>query len=74
MTLTTSNDNQPDWVKPELGLEESNGFKLGQKVRSEKDTLYIIHIQETSAGIFCRCMLPNQASITLNICQLNIFK
>lgn len=73
MTLTTKNDNQPDWVKPELGLEESNGFKLGQKVKHYDDVLYIIHIQNVENETLCRCMLPNQASITLNINQLNTF-
>lgn len=73
MTLTTINDNQPDWVDPELGLEEYGGFKLGQKVSHGKDSLYIIHIQEIESTVFCRCMLPNQASVTLPIDQLNIF-
>lgn len=73
MTLTTINDNQPEWVIPKLGLEESNGFKLGQKVKHNNDVLYIIHMQNIDGEIMCRCMLPNQASITLNIKQLNVF-
>lgn len=73
MTLTVKSDNQPEWVNPKLGLEEFGKFKLGQKVRHNKDILYIIHIQNLNSEILCRCMLPNNASITLPINQLNIF-
>ena len=73
MTLTTINDNQPDWVNPNLGLEESNGFKLGQKVKHNNDVLYIIHIQDIEGEIMCRCMLSNNASITVNIKSLKSF-
>jgi len=72
MTLTTKNDNQPDWVIPELGLEEYEGFKLGQKVKHFNDFVYIIHIQKIEDTIFCRCMLTNQASITVAIFNLNL--
>ena len=66
MTLTTLNDNQPEWVKPELGLEEYKEFKLGQKVKFAKDWVYIIHIQKNTSGeILLRGMLSNGASITM---------
>ena len=67
MTLTTLNDNQPEWVKPELGLEEYKEFKLGQKVKYFNDWVYIIHIQknEETNDVFFRGMLSNGASITM---------
>jgi hypothetical protein len=66
MTLTTLNDNQPEWVKRELGLEEYKEFKLGQKVKFSDDWVYIIHIQEDKTGeVLFRGMLPNGASITM---------
>ena len=66
MTLTTPNDNQPNWVKPELGIEEYKEFKLGQKVKCGKDMVYIIHIQKDKAeDVLFRGMLPNGASITM---------
>lgn len=71
MTLTVKSDNQPEWVDSELGLEEFENFKLGEKVAHDKDLLYIIHIQKFDNEIFCRCMLSNNASITLPIHQLN---
>jgi len=70
MTLTVKSDNQPDWVKPELGLEKFKNFKLGEKVKHNKDVLYIIHMQKIDNEVLCRCMLPNNASITLSIDQL----
>ena len=65
MTLTTINDNQPDWVKPELGLEEYKNFKLGQKVKYNNDWVYIIHIQKVEESALFRGMLSNGASITM---------
>lgn len=64
MTLTTPNDNQPDWVNPELGLEEIYGLKLGQKIYINSSPGYIIHIQKVEDDLFFRIMLPNGASIT----------
>jgi len=65
MTLTTPNDNQPDWVKKDLGLESYKEFKLGQKVKYYKDYVYIIHIQKVENIIFFRGMLNNGVSVTL---------
>lgn len=72
MTLTTSNDNQPDWVNPKLGLEEYKEFKLGQKVKFYKDWVYIIHIQKQNDNlVLFRGMLPNGASITMTYELIN---
>lgn len=65
MTLTTPNDNQPEWVNRELGLESYEEFILGQKVKHGNDLLYIIHIQEVENEVLFRGMLPNGASITM---------
>jgi hypothetical protein len=72
MTLTTLNDNQPDWVKPKLGLEEYKEFKLGQKVKVNDDWVYIIHIQKDKAeDVLFRGMLSNGASITMIYDSIN---
>ena len=73
MTLTVKSDNQPKWVNSELGLEEFEKFKLGQRIKHGDDILYIIHMQKIDNEILCRCMLPNNASITLPLKQLKIF-
>lgn len=65
MTLTTTNDNQPDWVKANLGIEEYKEFKLGQKVKYQNDYVYIIHIQKQEGAVLFRGMLSNGASITM---------
>ncbi len=72
MTLTTLNDNQPEWVKAELGLEIYKEFKLGQKVKFHNDLVYIIHIQELDKNtILFRGMLSNGASITMTYDLIN---
>lgn len=72
MTLTTLNDNQPEWVKAELGLEIYKEFKLGQKVKFHNDLVYIIHIQELDKNtILFRGILSNGASITMTYDLIN---
>ena len=65
MTLTTPNDNQPEWVDSKLGLEEYKDVKLGEKIKYQKDFVYIIHIQKVEEDVLLRGMLPNGASISI---------
>ena len=64
MTLTEGNDNHPDWVVGELGLEKYKEFTLGQKITHSKESVFIIHIQEVDGDVFFRLKLDNGASIT----------